>query len=294
MRTVICIGSVLWDIIGRTDGKMAIGYDRPGRITRMPGGVALNIAMALRAQGLPVALLSHLGSDPAGQELLKAIAPYGFETQYLTHSQTLPTDAYMAIESPDGMIAAIADANALEAAGDTILSPLRNGELGAADQPFDGQIVLDGNLTLDLLGEIASDPEFQCAKLHLAPASPGKAERMHPFLDHPRTTLYINLIEACLIARTSFETSSQAAQYFAAGGLERVVITDGPNPASVGSGNNIYSATPPKVKVRRFTGAGDCFMAAFIAALGGGANNETALNRAIDYTADHISKSEGS
>ncbi|MEM6307824.1 MAG: kinase, partial [Pseudomonadota bacterium] len=42
---IICIGSVLWDIIGRSTRAMQAGSDVPGRITRLPGGVAMNIAM---------------------------------------------------------------------------------------------------------------------------------------------------------------------------------------------------------------------------------------------------------
>ncbi len=41
---ILCIGSVLWDIIGRAGAVMRLGSDVPGRITRIPGGVAMNIA----------------------------------------------------------------------------------------------------------------------------------------------------------------------------------------------------------------------------------------------------------
>ncbi|MDB2369265.1 kinase, partial [Octadecabacter sp.] len=49
---ILCIGSVLWDIIGRAPGQMRAGSDVPGRITRRPGGVAMNIAMTLAQFGL--------------------------------------------------------------------------------------------------------------------------------------------------------------------------------------------------------------------------------------------------
>ncbi|MEL6793700.1 MAG: PfkB family carbohydrate kinase, partial [Pseudomonadota bacterium] len=50
-KEIICIGSVLWDVIGRTEREMPPGADRPGRIDRLPGGVAMNIAMALAKFG---------------------------------------------------------------------------------------------------------------------------------------------------------------------------------------------------------------------------------------------------
>ncbi|MEN9411451.1 MAG: hypothetical protein RL216_3425, partial [Pseudomonadota bacterium] len=34
---ILCIGSVLWDIIGRSAIVMRQGSDVPGRITRLPG-----------------------------------------------------------------------------------------------------------------------------------------------------------------------------------------------------------------------------------------------------------------
>lgn len=34
---ILCIGAVLWDLIGRADTPMAQGDDRPGRIRRLPG-----------------------------------------------------------------------------------------------------------------------------------------------------------------------------------------------------------------------------------------------------------------
>ena len=47
MTDILCIGSVLWDVIGRCPDPMKHGFDRAGHIRRHPGGVAYNIAKAL-------------------------------------------------------------------------------------------------------------------------------------------------------------------------------------------------------------------------------------------------------
>ncbi len=60
---ILCIGSVLWDIIGRSPLHMQKGDDKPGHICRQPGGVALNIALTLRKMGVMPALLSVTGQD---------------------------------------------------------------------------------------------------------------------------------------------------------------------------------------------------------------------------------------
>ncbi len=130
---ILCIGSVLWDVIGRSASHMRQGSDLPGRITRLPGGVALNIAMTLARHGLTPALLTAIGRDAEGEELVAACAQLGMQTNHIYRSDDLPTDRYMAVEGANGLIAAIADAHSLEAAGDKILRPLSDGRLGSRD-----------------------------------------------------------------------------------------------------------------------------------------------------------------
>jgi sugar/nucleoside kinase (ribokinase family) len=224
---ILCIGSVLWDIIGRTHSNMHIGSDVPGRITRLPGGVAMNIAMTLARFGMHPALLTAIGRDGEGQELLAACQRLGLVTEHIYVSEDLPTDRYMAIEGANGLIAAIADAHSLEAAGDKILRPLADGALGSVQAPWRGLIALDGNLTTALLADIADSPLFAQADLRIAPASPGKAERLLPLLAHPRATFYVNLEEAGLLCHTRFDTSMSAAQGLLDRGAFRVIVTDG-------------------------------------------------------------------
>ena len=287
---ILCIGSVLWDVIGRSPAAMRLGSDVPGRITRLPGGVALNIAMTLRRFGLTPALLSALGRDAEGDELAARCAGMGLITDMLYRSDDLPTDIYMAVEGANGLIAAIADAHSLEAAGDKILRPLADGRLGSADAPYAGMIALDGNLTQALLAEIASSPLFARADLRVAPASPGKAERLLPLLSHPSATLYVNLEEAGLLAKESYGSAPDAARGLLARGAARVLVTDGGNTCAEGThGQGVITATPPQVMVARVTGAGDTFMAAHIVATRNSIPRQEALQRAITAAADYVS-----
>ena len=283
---ILCIGSVLWDVIGRSENAMRQGSDLPGRITRLPGGVAMNIAMALARFGLKPALLSAVGRDPEGDELIDACAARGLITELVYRSDDLPTDRYMAVEGSNGLIAAIADAHSLEAAGDKILRPFSNGQLPA---PYPGAVALDGNLTLDLLSTMARSPLLEQADLRVAPASPGKALRLAPFLQARRGTLYVNLEEAGLLCQTAFTGSAAAAEGLLARGALRVVVTDGGNPATVGGAAGFVTQTPPPVLVTRVTGAGDTFMAAHIAAELGGREAEAALDDALRAAARYVS-----
>lgn len=283
---ILCIGSVLWDVIGRAPVAMPLGADVPGRITRLPGGVALNIAMTLARFGLKPSLLTAVGRDAEGDALIEACAARGLGTETIYRSDDLPTDRYMAIEGANGLVAAIADAHSLEAAGAKILRPLEDGNL---PRPFTGVVALDGNLTLDLLSEIATSPLLAQADLRVAPASPGKAERLLPFINAGRGTLYVNLEEAGLLCQTRFDTAPSAAQALLERGAARVLVTNGGDASSDGTASGILSQTPRAVMVTRVTGAGDTFMAAHIASDMSGASREEALSRALEAAATYVS-----
>ncbi len=288
---ILCIGSVLWDIVGRATVRMKAGHDVAGRIQRIPGGVAMNIAMTLRRFDLVPALLTAIGRDPEGVQLLAEAQHRGLITEHVYHADH-PTDVYMAIEGANGLIAAIADAHGLEDAGDAILSPLQDGTLGSHDAPWSGLIALDGNLTEKLLATIARSPLFAQADLRIAPASPGKARRLIPLLAHPRPTLYVNLIEANLMLDAHHETTERAAEALLTQGAHRVLVTDGANPTSFADQNAIITRAPTPVHVRRVTGAGDTFMAAHISAEIRGCHADAALDAALEAAARYISSED--
>lgn len=286
---ILCIGSVLWDVIGRTPYSMRVGSDVPGRIIRLPGGVALNIAMTLVKFGLRPALLSVVGQDSQGDALLAEARAMGLITDHLYRSEDLPTDSYMAIEGAGGLVAAIADAHSLEQAGGKILRPLEDGSLGTAEAPWEGPIALDGNLTEELLRVIATSPLFAKADLRVAPASPGKAERLTALLGHPSATLYVNIEEAGLLCHTDLESAEEAAWGLLARGASRALVTDGGRMAADATADGVLTATPPEVMVTRVTGAGDTFMAAHIASEVEGTNRKEALDRALHAAASYVS-----
>lgn len=289
MKDVLCIGSVLWDVIGRASAVMRVGSDVPGRITRIPGGVAMNIAMTLRRFGVRPVLLTAIGRDEEGDELIAAAARLGMETGFVYRSEDLPTDVYMAIEGANGLIAAIADAHSLEAADAKILTPLGDGRLGSEVAPYAGQIALDGNLTEELLSDIAHSPLFAKADLRVAPASPGKAKRLMPLLNSANATIYVNLEEAGLLCNAMFETAPEAASALLQSGAASILVTDGGRAAAHAGAGGVLTATPPEVLVTRVTGAGDTFMAAHMAAEARGDAPEVALNAALRAAAVYVS-----
>lgn len=267
---------------------MRRGDDRPGRIIRVPGGVAFNVARELARLGRKPLVLTCIGTDPEGAELIAACAAVGVDTSLALRRDDLPTDRYMAIEAANGLVAAIADAHALESAGAAILAPLSDGRLGSADRPFAGTVVLDGNLSDALLAEIADLACLAAADLRIVPASPGKAERLAPLLALPNATFYLNVEEASIMAGVGFIHATDAARHLHDAGSARVLVTDGARPAADAGAHGLLTAEPPMVEPRRITGAGDTFMAAHLAAETAGHTPAFALEAAVQAAATHV------
>lgn len=284
-----CIGSVLWDYVGRHSHPMRLGDDRPGEIKRQTGGVAMNVAATLVRFGAKPTVLTCIGTDRNGRELIDACHEAGVDTSFALRREDLPTDSYMAIEGANGLIAAIADAHSLERAGAAVLTPFRDGRLSSADAPYEGPVILDGNLPETLLEEIATDAAFSKADLRIVPASPGKALRLRPFLTVSNATLYINREEAGLLHDAEFRSSAEAASTLVAHGSARILVTDGEKAATDADTEQVYTAHPPMVEQRQVTGAGDTFMAAHIAAEVAGHSRAFALEAALQAAATFVS-----
>ena len=289
---IICIGSVLWDIIGRSTAKMNLAADQPGKIIRIPGGVALNLAMSLQQNGFNSLILSVIGKDHEGDQLIEELKSRRIITDYIYRTNEFPTDSYMAIEGSNGLVGAIADTQTLEKCEKNIFSPLQNGTLGDVKNLWSGLIALDGNLTETLLKQINTDSLFKKADIRIAPASPGKALRLRTCLNGNVGTVYVNLEEANLILNQNHKTSRLAAKALTNIGFRRAIVTNGEKPVTVSENHNLISLTPPIVKVTRVTGAGDVFMASHIQAEMVGQKNENAIISALNQTAKYISSSE--
>lgn len=281
---ILCIGAMLWDVIGRAPRQMRAGHDVPGRIAHIPGGVALNVAVALARRGAHPSVLSSVGLEPEGDALVAEAQRLGVLTGHLIRDPDLPTDCYMAVEDSAGLVAAIADAHSLEAAGARILDPL-DGPLAG----WSGPVVLDGNLTERLLARIAGDPRLSAADLRIVPASPGKAERLTPLIAARRGCFYLNRLEAEIIAGHPCPDAMTAAEAVAARGAPRVIVTNGGEAvAEAMAGHPTLTATPPAVRIARITGAGDCFLAAHLMAERGDADRGAALLAATQAAAAHV------
>jgi len=284
---VICIGSALWDTIARTERAMEQGHDVPGEIRQRPGGVALNVSFALAQQNVACILLTAIGRDAPGDLLTKTATDKGVNCSYITRVDDA-TDTYLAIEQADGTVfGAVADCATLEKTGADVLVPLINGDIASAEKPFQGTVVIDGNLPEDVLEAVLNIKGLSQAKMVFVPASPGKAERMRSVLSSRGGTIFVNIEEAGILCNTSFTSSKDAAAAINALGAG-AIVTDGAKEAAMLKDGVNMTVLPPPADPKSITGAGDAFLAGFLAYELRGEHLAMCLSNAADVASAHV------
>ncbi|MGC9150949.1 MAG: carbohydrate kinase family protein [Microbacter sp.] len=76
-KSVLCFGEMLWDKISPTN--------------KQPGGAPMNVALHLLKHGHDVCLVSRVGNDSDGCDLLDFIRPSGLSLDYIQRDATVPT-----------------------------------------------------------------------------------------------------------------------------------------------------------------------------------------------------------
>ena len=283
---ILCIGSILWDIIGYSITPLARGDDKEGIISRQPGGVAMNLAVRLSRYGITPAIISALGDDTAGLELIEICKKHSIIWDDIIVCPKRRTDFYMAIEDPDGVALAIADTRLLTENKRKVLNPLISGRYKNWNSP----IILDSNLSSEVLEELRYNSAFKNSDFRLAPGSPSKVDRLIMFLTHSGSNIYLNLKEANYILRKTFQSSVDAALEILSYGLNSVLVTNGERMACFAQGNELIKLKPPTVKVSKLTGAGDVLMATHITKLLERSSNYDAMSFALEETSKFISE----
>ena len=283
---ILCIGSILWDIIGYSITPLARGDDKEGIISRQPGGVAMNLAVRLSRYGITPAIISALGDDTAGLELIEICKKHSIIWDDILVCPKRRTDFYIAIEDPDGVALAIADTRLLTENKRKVLNPLISGRYKNWNSP----IILDSNLSDEVLEELRYNSAFKNSDFRLAPGSPSKVDRLIMFLTHSGSNIYLNLKEANYILRKTFQSSVDAALEILSYGLNSVLVTNGERMACFAQGNELIKLKPPTVKVSKLTGAGDVLMATHITKLLERSSNYDAMSFALEETSKFISE----
>lgn len=276
---VLVIGDVMTDVIVKPEGPLVPGSDRRAAIRHLPGGSGANQAAWLAHFGVAAMLLAKVGL--ADRDHLAAALQRRGITPVLAADAVLPTGSLVSIIDPDGQRSFFSDRGA-----NTALVP--------ADLPAD---LLDGVALLHVSGYALFTPPSRQTVLALMqqaaerripltidPASAGFLQEVGSaaFLTWTRGAAFCfaNEAEAALLAATA-DPARQGA--ILSSHYDHVVIKRGARGAEVFSRDGMYQATlpAPPVAVVDTTGAGDAFMAAFLAAHLAAAPLDACLARGI-------------
>ena len=97
INPILLLGSSSQDVVGRLDSDLQPGASNPARIRASYGGVARNVAENLARLEQPVNLLSVIGRDRPGDELLEYTSAAGVDMTSVLRTDLYPTGFYMAV-----------------------------------------------------------------------------------------------------------------------------------------------------------------------------------------------------
>jgi fructokinase len=245
-RTIICFGEVLWDCLPHG---------------RFLGGAPLNVAYHLRRLGWSPRLVSAVGKDAPGDEILAALARADLETAGVARHPTLPTGTVDVSLDPGGHASYRI---ARPVAWDAIPSRGPMAEPVAA--------IVYGSLALRdpanraaLATWMDSGPCLRVCDLNLRPPF----DDLEPLgeLLAGVDVLKLNIDEARRLVPAAMQhvsSPSLAASLMKRFGAKAVCISCGGDGALARAGGRTFFVNAPEVVVRDTIGAGDAFTAALL------------------------------
>jgi sugar/nucleoside kinase (ribokinase family) len=274
LSRILVIGDVMTDIIVRPEGPLARGSDRRASIAFLPGGSAANQAAWLASFGVGVDFVGRVGAADVQSETarLKAVGV----TPWLAGDAERPSGRLIALIDASGERSFLTDRGA-------------NDALEAGDIP---DALIAGAAMIHLSGYSFFAPGPRAAVLDVMRRARDKPISVDPasaeFLreagpeDFLRWTrgaaiLFPNDDEAAVLAGSD-DPETQCARLAALYPL--VVVKRGAAGCEAAAGAVRWRAGAPKVEVIDTTGAGDAFVAAFLAARLGDADIQASLERA--------------
>jgi pseudouridine kinase len=267
----VVIGGANVDLKARSGARATGHTSNPGHGSMAPGGVARNIAENLARLGDRVHLVSVVGRDPLGDNLLEHTAAAGVRIEHVARTDR-PTGTYTAVLDVDGeLLVAIADMEATAELGPEQLQAARDVIATA------GVVVLDGNL-----GRAAFEHALDLSegvRTVFEPVSVPKAAGLKDALDARIYAVTPNRDELAALTGLPTRTDRQvrtAARALHAHGIELVWIRLGEWGSVLSTTGEVIEIPALPTTVQDVTGAGDSMLGAFCHVLLAGGSPEEA------------------
>jgi pseudouridine kinase len=260
---VLVIGSAGVDFVGRVTQEFSTGTSVPAEIRTSWGGVARNVAENLIRLGQPVTLLSAIGDDEIGDQLLEHTAEAGVDTRYVLRSETHPTGAYLAVIGMQGQLHFALDD--MRAASELTSDYIRQHKALFKES---SALFVDANVTPKALRTALHQARLARLPVYADPTSATLAVRLKPFL--PRLAMITpNKAEATALCGVSFQAENaeqgiQVAQELVSEGVALAIITLAEFGVSYATSQTSGHIPAIRTEIVDPTGAGDALTAAVI------------------------------
>lgn len=249
-KSVVCFGEVLWDFLPTG---------------QQPGGAPFNVAVHLHQLGQPVHLISRVGDDELGRELLAFIESKGLSTDYVQQGKTHLTGVVKAnVDDANEVVYKIAQ----PVAWDYIQYEPAVAELVTqADVFVFGSLAARQANTRETLYRLLVDARCRVFDVNLRP--PHYTPEVTKYLltkadivkmNHHELEEIMNWVGQAPVLDRAEAMRWLAERY----GLQAVCVTCGADGAMLWTGEQLYQAPGLKVEVRDTIGSGDAFLAAFL------------------------------
>ena len=263
---VLVIGASSLDVVGRLQGNLQMATSNPSLIRTSFGGVARNVAENLARLGQPVSLLSVIGKDRIGEDVLAHTRSAGVDVSEVYATDKFPTGFYMGVLNDQGSRQfAFDDMRVMKELTETYL--VYNEDLFEKA----GLVFVDANLSPKALKKVFALAHKFKVPVCADPASATLAARLKPFLAETKL-LVPNSQEAGVITGHPFEACDRDAALDAARklvnkGVEIAVVTLAENGLCYATSETNGHIPAISTNVIDPTGAGDALSAAVIYAL---------------------------
>ncbi len=263
---ILVLGTSGLDVIGRLEGELQAGTSNPACIRTGFGGVGRNVAENLARLGQAVQLITAVGKDKIGDELLAYTEAAGVDVSASLRAGEYPTGFYMGILDKNGTrLFAVDDMRVINCLTPEALRA-RAGLFACASLIF-----VDANLPEKTLKSVFSLAKKARIPICADATSFALAHKLRPYFSQT-FLLTCNSAEAGVLTGLNFESSERKTALEAA----RALVAQGVDIALVALAEfGVVYATPettghiPAISTKTLdpTGAGDALTAAVLFAL---------------------------
>jgi pseudouridine kinase len=260
---VLVIGSAGVDVKGRPDQEAVWGSPNIGYIRSSIGGVARNIAENLARLEVQTTLLTAVGDDTAGQNVIDACEEGGINCDYVRSIAEARTGTYMALLKPDGQLhTAISDFDVMAHVDSDYLLE-HEGLVENADL-----IVIDATIHDDVLETLFELTARHNIRVAADPTTPALASKLCPYIPQ----LYMvapnagETVSLCNLKEPAHDrdTAISTARSLVTLGAHIAVVTMGEDGLAYAHGGGAGFLRAIQTNVVDTNGAGDAFSAATI------------------------------